>query len=110
MSSIRRGAAGPVTLRNGSMSGLRGRHVAHVDDMAGDGSGGRHRRTCKVGSDAAALPVLEVAVSGRHAALAGLCRIAVGAGAHGAPGVAPLEPRREENVIEPLVLGELLHG
>src|SRR5829696_4440058 len=107
MSSTRSGAAAPVTLRKGSISVLHPGKMANVNDVASDGSGGGHGGARQVRSDPAALAVFEIAVGGGDAALTRLRRIAVGAGAHGAARIAPLEPCREEDVVEAFRLGKL---
>ena len=55
------------------------------------------------------LAVLEIAVGGRHAALARLAAIAIAAGAHRAAGFAPEETGVAEDAVEPGGFGLALH-
>src|SRR5690348_6404713 len=54
----------------------------HVDEMTGDGGGGRHCRTHEMGAAARTLAALEVAIRGRRAALARAEPVFVHAEAH----------------------------
>src|SRR3954468_11818751 len=78
--------------------------------MALDGGGGRHHGAHEMRAAAAPLPPFEVAVRRRRAALAGTEHIVVHAEAHRAAGVAPLEARLAEDLIEALALGLRLHA
>ena len=81
---------------------------AHVREAARDGGrrghGGRH----EVRAPAGPLAALEVAVRRRRAALLGPQLVGVHREAHGAAGLAPLEARRFQNLVEALGLGLLL--
>ena len=57
---------------------------------------------------AAALPSDEIPVGRRGAALAGRHRLAIGAEAKRAAGLAPLEPGLQEDLVQPFGLGLLL--
>src|SRR5256885_1034106 len=78
--------------------------------MALNGGGGRHHRAHEMRAAAAPLPPFKVAVRRRRAALAGAEYVVVHAEAHRAAGVAPLEARLAEHLIETLALGLRLHA
>src|ERR1700689_4140100 len=82
----------------------------HIGEAAGDGGGGGHGRADEMGAAAAALAALEIGVGGRGAALARLELVGVHGEAHRAAGLAPFEARLEEDAVEPLLLGLVLHG
>ena len=104
------GATRPLCTRNGSMSrSFSVRQPAHVDEVAFDRRGRRHRRADQVGAAAGALAAFEVAVAGRGAALAGLEPVGVHRQAHRAAGLAPLEAGALEDLVEAFALGLLLH-
>mmetsp|Transcript_32545 Transcript_32545/g.80233 ORF Transcript_32545/g.80233 Transcript_32545/m.80233 type:complete len:833 (+) Transcript_32545:138-2636(+) len=86
-----------------------GAHLAHVRELAADGRRRRHRRRHQVRAPAVALAPLEVAVGGGGAALLGQQLVGVHRQAHGAPGLAPVEPRRLEHHVQALRLRLLLH-
>ncbi len=67
--------------------------LPHVDEVAGDGGRGGHRRAHQVGAPAGALTALGVAIRRRSAALAGRKDVRVHSEAHRAARVAPLEAR-----------------
>src|ERR1700674_3614262 len=68
--------------------------------MAGDGGGCGHDRADEVRAAVFALAALEIAVAGAGAALMGRQNVGIHADAHAAAGVAPLEARRGENLVE----------
>src|SRR3954468_22511474 len=84
--------------------------LARVRDLSRDSRGGRRERAGQKGAAARALPTLEVAVAGADRVLAGLDLIAVHGDAHRATGLTPLGARVQEDPIQPLGLGLLLHA
>ena len=84
-------------------------HVADIDEVARDRRRRRHLRADEVRAAARPLPPLEVAVRGRGAALARQQDVRVHAQAHRAAGVAPLEARVDEDLVEALLLRLRLH-
>src|SRR5712692_3171580 len=86
----------------------RGRQRPHVGESARDGGGRGHGGTHEMRARALALAALEVPVGGRGHALSGARPVAIHADAHGAAGLAPLEARRLEDLVETLGLRRLL--
>src|SRR5262252_9310610 len=87
----------------------RGMQSADVGELAGNGGCRGHGRAHEMRAGALALAPLEVAVGGGGDALALARGVTVHAHAHGAARIAPLEPRRREDLVQPLRLGGLLH-
>src|SRR5712671_5468501 len=83
--------------------------LAYVRQVAGDGSGGSHRRAHQMGLGVLALAALEIAVRGRGDTLAVLGPIIVHRHAIRAAGLAPFEARFEEHAVQPLLLGLVFH-
>src|ERR1039458_4828447 len=84
--------------------------ATHIDEVPGD-SGGRGRgRAHQMGASFAALAPFEVSVAGGGAALPGRENVRIHAQAHRASGLAPLGASLDENAIQPLALGLMLHA
>src|SRR5919197_1971740 len=98
---------GPRTTVTGSIGSLLA-PVPDVDEVALDRRGGGHLGRDEMGTAAAALAALEVAVRGRGAALARPQDVRVHAQAHRAPGAAPLEAGGLEDLAQALLLGLVL--
>src|SRR6185503_174935 len=98
------GAATAVTLVNGCIS-CSLHQLAHVGQLARNRCRRDHRRTHQMRARALALAALEVAVRRRGAALAGRYRVAVHRCAARAARRAPVETRRDKNLVEPLGFG-----
>src|SRR6266481_3523334 len=81
--------------------GGRGIQRPDVGESARDGGGRGHGRAHQMCARALALAPFEVPVGGRGHALACAGRVAVHPDAHGAAGLAPLEARRSEDLVEP---------
>src|SRR5690348_13846077 len=90
--------------------GASAEELARVGDLAGDRRGGRRQRAGQERAAARALPAFEVAVAGADRVLARLDLVTVHGDAHRAPRLAPLRARLEEDAVEPLGLGLLLHA
>src|SRR5262249_46833820 len=98
------GSRDPISVLN-----ARSVPLAYVDEMPRDRGRGGHRRRHQVGATLVALAALEIAVRGRGAALARCELVAMHGEPHGRGGLAPLEPRFDEDLVEPFRLGLLLH-
>src|SRR5260221_7605739 len=77
--------------------------------MPGDRRRCRHRWRNQMRAALVALAALEVAVRGRGATLLGLELVRIHAKAHRAAGLAPVEARRLENLVEAFGLGLRLY-
>src|ERR1700677_1039390 len=79
--------------------------IPYVDETAGDRSRRGHCGRHKMGAAPIALTALEIAGRGRSAALAWAKLVGVHREAHRAAGLAPLEARGEEDLVEAFGLG-----
>src|SRR5215471_15120154 len=86
----------------------RGMQSADVGELAGNGRRRSHGGAHEMRAGALALAPLEIAVGGGGDALALARSVAVHSHAHGAAWIAPLEPRRREDLVQPLGLRGLL--
>src|SRR6185437_2647887 len=102
--AISSGAATAVRMVKGDTAASIAHERSYVGEMSGHRSGRHHRGTHDVGEGAAALPAFEIAVRRRRAPFARIYEFAVRAIAHRTSGVAPFEPRFDENPIEPFGL------
>src|SRR5580704_16136181 len=103
--SLKQGPSTP--LRSGRGDDLL--KLPHISDGALDRRGRGHRRAGEMGARAGALAADEVAVGGRHAALARWHPLAIGGDAHRAAGLAPFEAGLAEHAVESLGFGFALH-
>src|SRR5215510_7542311 len=87
----------------------RGMQSTDVGELAGNGRRRGHGGAHEMRAGALALAPLEVAVGGGGDALALAGGVAVHSYAHGAARIAPFEPRRREDLVQPLGLRGLLH-
>src|SRR5499425_1625835 len=87
----------------------RGGKSADIGELAGDGRRRGHGGAHEMRAGTLTLAPLEIAVGGGGDALALARGVAVHPHAHGAARIAPLEPRRREDLVQPLRLGGLLH-
>src|SRR3954471_18653161 len=90
------GATNPFKTVNLSMSAPG----PDVDEVAGDRGGRRHRGAHQVRAPADALAAFEIAVRRGRAALARVEPVRVHAQAHRAAGLAPLEARVAEDLVQ----------
>src|SRR5215813_5675269 len=86
----------------------RGMQSADVGELAGDGRRRGHGGAHEMRAGALTLAPLEIAVGGGGDPLALARSVAVHSHAHGAARIAPLEPRRREDLVQPLGLRGLL--
>src|SRR5690348_9169094 len=93
------GATKPLCLRNGCINSSLESPVAHVDEVSGNGGGSGHHGTDQMSAPAASLAPFKVPVAGGGAALARLKNVRIHAQAHGAAGLAPLEPGIDEGLV-----------
>src|SRR3546814_10777488 len=76
--------------------------VPDIDEMAGDGGGGGHRRAYQMRAPALALAAFEITIRGRGAAFPRFEAIRVHGQAHRATRFAPLKPGVQEYLVQPL--------
>src|ERR1019366_1829174 len=84
--------------------------AAHIDEVSSHCRGGGCGWAHEMGAPFAALAPFEVPVAGGGAALLGRENVRVHAQAHRASRLAPLGTSLDENAIQPLALGLMLHA
>lgn len=89
-------------------AGLVVGELAHVGELADDGSGGGHDGGHQVGAALGTLATFEVAVAGGGATLLGGEDVGVHAEAHGATSLAPLKTGLLEDLVKALSLSLVL--
>src|SRR5215470_14986273 len=86
----------------------RGMQSTDVGELAGNGRRRGHGGAHEMRAGALTLAPLEIAVGGGGDTLALAGRVAIHSHTHGAARIAPLEPRRREDLVQPLGLRSLL--